>query len=105
MSRRRQKKVGSRSRAAGFEVVAVLAAMCWVLPLCWAQAEGNDLKSGTAAIPVVSAPAGDYVIGPDDVLAVNCVKPTTIDQLVTELSLQNRPGGGLRIQITLPLAR
>lgn len=94
MSRRRQKKVGSRSRAAGFEVVAVLAAMCWVLPLCWAQAEGNDLKSGTAAIPVVSAPAGDYVIGPDDVLAVNVWKEDEISRQVPV-----RPDG----KVSLPL--
>lgn len=94
MSRRLKNEVGSRSRAAGFEVVAALAAMCWVLPLCWAQAEGNGLKSGTAAIAVVSAPRGDYVIGSDDVLSVNVWKEDEISRQVPV-----RPDG----KVSLPL--
>jgi polysaccharide biosynthesis/export protein len=94
MHRKLKEEVGSRSRAAGFEVVAVLAAMCWVLPLCWAQAEGNGLKSGTAAIAFVSSPSGDYVIGPDDVLAVNVWKEDEISRQVPV-----RPDG----KVSLPL--
>lgn len=94
MSRKLKEEVGSRSRAAGFEVVAVLAAMCWVLPLCWAQAEGNSPKTGTAAMPAVSAPAGDYAIGPDDVLAVNVWKEDEISRQVPV-----RPDG----KVSLPL--
>jgi polysaccharide biosynthesis/export protein len=94
MSRKLKKEVGSRGRAAGFEVVAVLAAMCWILPLCWAQAEGNGLKGGMTAIPVVTAPGGDYIIGPDDVLAVNVWKEDEISRQVPV-----RPDG----KLSLPL--
>lgn len=94
MSRRLKEEVGSRSRAAGFEVVAVLAAMCWVLPLCWAQAEGNArLQGGMAASQPYQA-ADDYVIGPDDVLAVNVWKEDEISRQVPV-----RPDG----KVSLPL--
>lgn len=97
MGRRLKEEVGSRGRAAGFVVVAVLAAMCWVLPLCWAQVEGAGLKSGTAASPRnITSPAavGDYVIGPDDVLAVNVWKEDEISRQVPV-----RPDG----KVSLPL--
>ncbi len=94
----RRKEVGSRSRAAEFEVVAVLAAMCWVLPLCWAQGEVNaGVKSGAAAssgVTALSAPAGEYIIGPDDVLAVNVWKEDEISRQVPV-----RPDG----KVSLPL--
>jgi polysaccharide biosynthesis/export protein len=88
--------VGSRGRAAGFEVVAVFAAMCWILPLCWAQVEGNaGLLSGTAANHPTRPPvAGDYLIGPDDVLAVNVWKEDEISRQVPV-----RPDG----KVSLPL--
>ena len=95
MSSRLKKEVGSRSRAAGFEVVAVLAAMCWVLPLCWAQAEGNaGLQSGPTTLAAHPPSAGDYVIGPDDVLAVNVWKEDEISRQVPV-----RPDG----KVSLPL--
>jgi len=96
MSRKLKEEVGSRSRAAGFEVVAVLAAMCWVLPLCWAQAEGNaGLQRGPTATLAAHPPsAGDYAIGPDDVLAVNVWKEDEISRQVPV-----RPDG----KVSLPL--
>jgi polysaccharide biosynthesis/export protein len=90
MSEKLKEEVGSRGRAAGFEVVAVLAAMCWILPLCWAQVEGNP---GAASHPA-SLPAGEYVIGPDDVLAVNVWKEDEISRQVPV-----RPDG----RVSLPL--
>lgn len=95
MSRSLRKEVGSRGRAAGFEVIAVLAAMCWVLPLCRAQVESNAaLKGAAAASSGLTAPAGDYVIGPDDVLAVNVWKEEEISRQVPV-----RPDG----KVSLPL--
>jgi len=96
MSRKLKEEVGSRSRAAGFEVVAVLAALCWVLPLCWAQAEGNaGLQRGPTATLAAHPPsAGDYAIGPDDVLAVNVWKEDEISRQVPV-----RPDG----KVSLPL--
>jgi polysaccharide biosynthesis/export protein len=96
MSGRIKEEVGSRGRAAGFEVVAVLAAMCWILPLCWAQVEGNPgVQSGAAAsYPTGPASAGEYVIGPDDVLAVNVWKEDEISRQVPV-----RPDG----RVSLPL--
>lgn len=95
MSRRLREEVGSRSRAAGFEVVAVLAAMCWILPLCWAQGERNagGPASGTAASQPYH-PAGEYVIGPEDVLAVNVWKEDEISRQAPV-----RPDG----KVSLPL--
>lgn len=85
-----------RGRAAGFMVVA-LSAVCWILPLCRAQLEpggtttrGNATKHGGAAVVV----AGDYVIGPDDVLAINVWKENEISQEVPV-----RPDG----KVSLPL--
>lgn len=95
MSRRLREEVGSRSRAAGFEVVAVLAAMCWILPLCWAQGERNAavLERGTAASQPYHA-AGEYVIGPEDVLAMNVWKEEEISRQAPV-----RPDG----KVSLPL--
>jgi polysaccharide export outer membrane protein len=94
MSRRLKEEVGSRGRAAGFAVVAVLTAMCWVLPLCWAQVERNaGPPSGTASSPPYHA-GGEYVIGPDDVLAVNVWKEDEISRQVPV-----RPDG----KVSLPL--
>lgn len=95
MSGRLRDEVGSRGRAAGFEVVAVLAAMCWILPLCWAQVEGDRLQSGTAAShPASPASAAEYVIGPDDLLTVNVWKEDEISRQVPV-----RPDG----RVSLPL--
>lgn len=82
-------------RAAGFAVIA-LGAMCLVLPLCRAQlAPGSTETRGSAAVngaaPVL---ASDYVIGPDDVLAVNVWKENEISQEVPV-----RPDG----KVSLPL--
>jgi polysaccharide biosynthesis/export protein len=93
MSSRLKEKVGSRGRAAGFEVVAALAAMCWILPLCWAQGQRNaGLPGGTGAVQTYTA--SDYVIGPDDLLAVNVWKEDEISRQVPV-----RPDG----RVSLPL--
>ena len=75
-----------RSRAAGWVMIAV-GAMCLVLPLCRAQA----MPSGA---PPLSAESGDYVIGADDVLAVNVWKEEEISREVPV-----RPDG----KVSLPL--
>lgn len=90
--------MGKRSRAAGIVVIAIFA-MCWGLPLCRAQSEGNraEAKSGTPAGSVAAVNldgAGDYLIGPDDVLAVNVWKEREISQEVPV-----RPDG----KVSLPL--
>ncbi|HEV2116096.1 MAG TPA: polysaccharide biosynthesis/export family protein [Terriglobales bacterium] len=90
--------MGSRGRAAGFVVIAVCAAMCWALPLCRAQAVnshesggGSALSSGSA---LPSSGSGDYVIGSDDVLAVNVWRE---DEISREVPV--RPDG----KVSLPL--
>ena len=75
-----------RSRAAGWVMIAV-GAMCLVLPLCRALA----MPSGA---PPLSAESGDYVIGADDVLAVNVWKEEEISREVPV-----RPDG----KVSLPL--
>jgi hypothetical protein len=90
--------VGRRSRAAGIVVIAVFA-MCWGLPLCRAQVADNkaEVNSGTAASSGVVVPAevaGEYLIGPDDVLAVNVWKESELSE-----ELPVRPDG----KISLPL--
>ncbi len=99
MKNHRRKRVGSPGRAAGIAVVAVLA-MCWGLPLCRAQAAGSnpELARGEAPAAAVANPsataAGDYIIGPDDVLAVNVWKENEISRQVPV-----RPDG----KVSLPL--
>lgn len=88
----------SRSRAAGIVVIAVFA-MCWGLPLCGAQAADNkaETRGGTAARSGLILPsdgAGEYLIGPDDVLAVNVWKEREISEEVPV-----RPDG----KVSLPL--
>lgn len=90
--------MGRRSRAAGIVVIAVFA-MCWGLPLCRAQVADNkaEVNSGTAASSGVVVPAevaGEYLIGPDDVLAVNVWKESELSE-----ELPVRPDG----KISLPL--
>ncbi len=85
----------SWGRATGF-AVAALGAMCLVLPLCRAQlapgsTETRGSAAGNGAAPVL---ASDYVIGPDDVLAVNVWKENEISQEVPV-----RPDG----KVSLPL--
>ena len=85
----------SWGRATGF-ALAALGAMWLVLPLCRAQlapgsAETRGSAAGNGAAPVL---ASDYVIGPDDVLAVNVWKENEISQEVPV-----RPDG----KVSLPL--
>lgn len=88
----------SRSRAAGIVVIAVVA-MCWGLPLCGAQAADNTAESNgggaaSSGLIVASEGADDYLIGPDDVLAVNVWKESEISEEVPV-----RPDG----KVSLPL--
>ena len=89
--------MGRRSRAAGIVVIAAFA-MCWGLPLCRAQVDNKaEGHSGTAASSELAVPpdvAGDYLIGPDDVLAVNVWKESELSE-----ELPVRPDG----KISLPL--
>jgi polysaccharide export outer membrane protein len=82
--------VGSRGRAAGIAVVA-MCAMCWGLPLCRAQ---TDRRTASPSAYTSPAATGDYVIGPDDVLAVNVWKENEISREVPV-----RPDG----KVSLPL--
>ena len=94
----RRTKVGRRSRAAGIVVIAVFA-MCWGRPLCRAQvtdskAEGNSGTAASSGLMVPAEVAGEYLIGPDDVLAVNVWKENELSE-----ELPVRPDG----KISLPL--
>ncbi|MGE5206148.1 MAG: polysaccharide biosynthesis/export family protein [Chlamydiota bacterium] len=82
--------MGSCGRAAAIAVVA-LWAMCWGLPLCRAQ---TDLSAVTPSANPSLAATDDYVIGPDDVLAVNVWKENEISREVPV-----RPDG----KVSLPL--
>ncbi len=97
MTNNRRKRVGSQGRAAGIAVVAVLA-MCWGLPLCRAQTAGSNpaFRKGEAPVAIAnpSPAAGDYIIGADDVLAVNVWKENEISREVPV-----RPDG----KVSLPL--
>ena len=90
--------MGRSSRAAGIVVIAVFA-MCWGRPLCRAQvtdskAEGNSGTAASSGLMVPAEVAGEYLIGPDDVLAVNVWKENELSE-----ELPVRPDG----KISLPL--
>lgn len=98
MNNNRRKRVGSQGRAAGIAVVAIFA-MCWGLPLCRAQTAGSNpaFRKGEAPAAITAplpAAAGDYIIGADDVLAVNVWKENEISREVPV-----RPDG----KVSLPL--
>jgi polysaccharide export outer membrane protein len=87
-----------RGRAAGIAVIAACA-MCLVLPLCRGQIADNLLEGRGSQAPATRAltasPQGsDYVIGADDVLAVNVWKESEISR-----EMPVRPDG----KISLPL--
>lgn len=83
-----------RGRAAGFAVVA-LGAMCLVLPLCRAQQPpGNQEVSGVRSGAPQAVASAAYVIGADDLLAVNVWREEEVSREVPV-----RPDG----KVSLPL--
>jgi polysaccharide export outer membrane protein len=87
-----------QSRAARL-AVTVIWVMTVALPLCWpqmAEDSAHHQYGGTAVSSSAEAPAaaGDYVIGPDDVLALNVWKENELSREVPV-----RPDG----KVSLPL--
>ena len=82
-----------RGRAAGLTLVG-LAGVCMVLPLCWAQPAGEGAAARAGGTAAGAGAAATYVIGADDVLAINVWKENEISQEVPV-----RPDG----KVSLPL--
>lgn len=82
-----------RSTAAGWAVVG-LAEVCMLLPLSWAQLAAGGAATRASGPAAGSRAAATYVIGADDVLAINVWKENEISQ-----EAPVRPDG----KVSLPL--